>query len=51
MVRKWHWQIPSSWMKREDEDVEANLVTTRKGNLEEVLDGFQRGTVKAVRHP
>jgi hypothetical protein len=50
-VRKLHWQIPSSWMNREEEDVEAKLISTRKGHLQEVLDGFKRGTLKAVRHP
>jgi hypothetical protein len=49
-VRGVHWQVPSSWINRE-EDVEAKLVSTHKVDLQEVLEGFKQGTLKAVRHP
>jgi hypothetical protein len=50
-ARKVHWQVPSSWINREEEDVEAKLVSTHKVDLQEVLEGFKQGTLKAVRHP
>jgi hypothetical protein len=50
-VRKVHWQVPSSWVNREEEDVEAKLISTHKGDLQDVLDAFRGGTLKALRHP
>lgn len=50
-LRKLHWEIPSTWIHREEEDIEAKLISTHKSELREVVDGFRRGTLKAVRHP
>jgi hypothetical protein len=50
-VRKVHWEIPTTWTNGEEEHVEVKLISTHKRDLEEVLDGFTRGTLKAVRHP
>jgi hypothetical protein len=51
-VRKLHWEIPSSWINREAEDVEAKLISLHLKDLEGVVDGFKRGGgLKAVRHP
>jgi hypothetical protein len=48
-VRKVHLVIPITWVNREEEDIEARLISRHKEELEEVLDGFKQGTLKAVR--